>query len=84
LVISHDCFFFNLDEPQDFQEKGLKFKKILFISLKILGGPKDTLAPPTLISGGGGAMAPLAPPVPPPLLIGKQITKSYVAIFVDN
>jgi hypothetical protein len=48
-----------LDEQKDFLEKGLKFRKILFISLKILGGQK-ILWPPTLISGGGG-MAPLAP-----------------------
>ena len=33
--------------------------------VKILGGPKDTLALPLKLLG--GAMAPLAPPVPPPL-----------------
>jgi hypothetical protein len=51
---------YNLDEQKDFLEKGLKFKKILFISLKILGGPKDTLAPPhSDFLGGHG------PPGPP-------------------
>jgi hypothetical protein len=29
---------YNLDEPQDFLAKGMKFRKILFISLEILGG----------------------------------------------
>ena len=35
--------------------------------VKILGGAKTYLGPPTHIFG--GAMAPLAPPVPPPLIV---------------
>ena len=53
---------YNLDRPQDFLEKGLKLRKILITSLKILGGggPKDTLAPQTDFWLGGAW-----PPWPP-------------------
>jgi hypothetical protein len=51
-------FSYNPDEPQDFLEKGLKFRKIRFISLKILGGAKRYSGPPPVWFLGGGAWPP--------------------------
>ena len=46
------------------------------------GGAKSYLGPPTQIFG--GAMAPLAPPVPPPLLSEEEKEKFFVSRSDDN